>query len=42
MQFYLEKCAKVTFKKGSLVKSEYITQEKNMEITENTIKPINI
>ena len=34
MQFDLDKCAKVTFTKGSLVKTKNITQDINTEITE--------
>ena len=34
MQFGLEKCEKVTFKKGALVKSKNINLDINIEITE--------
>ena len=34
MQFDLEKCAKVVFKEGSLVKSEIITLDVNTKIKE--------
>ena len=34
MQFGLEKWAKVTFKKGSLVKSKNISRDMNTDITE--------
>ena len=42
MQFWLNKCAKVSFKKGSQVKSKNISLIINTEITENAIKPISI
>ena len=42
MQFGLEKCAKVVFKKGLQVKFKNNTIDIKTEITENSIKPKNI